>query len=213
MVIVSSIGKADVNGYVHAMGRASARERILEAVVALHEEVGPAATTISAIAERAGVQRLTVYRHFPDERSLIRGCSAHWSESHPPPDPAGWVGARSPRARLEAALLALYAWYAGGRPMLERVLEDEAKVEALAEVMAPLHGYLAEVESGLAAGWGGGAGAQRRVRVATGHVLDFHCWRSLADRGLETGEAARLMADFVAAVADGSIGGEEGGRG
>lgn len=192
------------------MKRRPARERILEAVVALHEEVGPAATTISAIAERAGVQRLTVYRHFPDERALIRGCSAQWSAAHPPPDPAGWVGVRSPVARLEAALLALYGWYARGRPMLERVFEDEAKVEALAEVMAPLHAYFAEVEGGLAAGWGGGAEVQRRIRVATGHALDFRSWCSLADRGLEAAEAARLMVGFVAGVADGSIGGEAG---
>jgi AcrR family transcriptional regulator len=187
------------------MRRTCARQRILGAVVALHQEVGPAATTISGIAERAGVQRLTVYRHFPDERALIQGCSAHWNASHPLPDPSAWIGLREPGARLEAALLAMYAWYERGRPMLERVLEDEGKLAALAEVLAPFHGYLADVEGGLAAGWGGPVKVQRLVRIAAGHALHFDSWRSLIDRGLTNHEAARIMASFVATVAGGSV--------
>src|ERR671919_2710297 len=70
---------------------AETRQRIVEAMVALHREVGPARTTISAIAERAGVERLTVYRHFPDERSLFEACTGHWRASHPPPDPGPWT--------------------------------------------------------------------------------------------------------------------------
>lgn len=86
------------------MAKSETRQRIVEATRALHEAVGPAATTITGIAERAGVQRLTVYRHFPDERALIGACSADWSADHPLPDPASWAGVADAKSRLRAAL-------------------------------------------------------------------------------------------------------------
>src|SRR5688500_10745162 len=88
------------------------RRRITEATVELHGTIGPARTTISAIAERAGVQRLTVYRHFPDERALLGACTSHWRERHPPPDPGPWTAIEDPRERAERALGELYGWYA-----------------------------------------------------------------------------------------------------
>src|SRR3954465_13764446 len=87
------------------------RRRILEATIELHRSVGPAATQISEIARRAGVQRLTVYNHFPDERSLLSACSAHWRALHPAPDPAAWKDVEDGPARLRLALGELYAWY------------------------------------------------------------------------------------------------------
>lgn len=186
------------NAYVHIMSRTSTRERILDAVVELHEEVGPAETTITAIAERAGVQRLTVYRHFPDERELIRGCSAHWSARHPPPDPSSWAGVRDPRERLESALVVLYGYYAESREMLGSILRDEEKVPALSEVLVPFHAFLAEVAGGLSAGWGIEAPRQKLVRAAVGHALGFQTWESLSREGLAVEAAAGLMADLVA---------------
>jgi AcrR family transcriptional regulator len=177
------------------------RKRILDAVVELHEEVGPAATTISAIAERAGVQRLTVYRHFPDETALIQGCSAHWSAGHPPPDPAGWAGIEEPRKRLEAALAALYTYFEGGREMLAQVLADEEKVPALREVLAPYHAFLAEVAGGLAAGWGLKGEAQRVLRAVVGLALRYETWRSLTEEGLSNEEAVAAMSRFVVSLA------------
>src|SRR5919199_926005 len=87
---------------------AETRQRIVEAVYALHREVGPARTTIKAIAERAGVERLTVYRHFADEGEIFAACSAHFQAEIPPPDPAAWAGVTDPAERLRAALLAFY---------------------------------------------------------------------------------------------------------
>src|SRR5215218_9654796 len=87
------------------------RLRIIEAAIALHGTVGPARTTISAIAERAGVRRATVYRHFPDERTLLLGCSSTWAARNPLPDPATWAAIADPAERLERALDALYTWY------------------------------------------------------------------------------------------------------
>src|SRR6476659_2729549 len=65
---------------------AETRLRITEAAVELHGTVGPARTTVSAIAERAGVQRHTVYRHFPTDADLFAACSAHYVAAHPLPD-------------------------------------------------------------------------------------------------------------------------------
>lgn len=177
--------------------------RIVEATVALHEEVGPAATTVSAIAERAGVQRLTVYRHLPDERAVIGACAAHWSDGHPLPDPAVWAGRADPRERLRAALEAVYAYYRGGEAMLGRVLRDEPLVPALSEVMAPWHAWLRELAGQLSAGWGVDAVVQRRLRAAVGHALSFGTWRSLTAEGLTDDETAALMHGFVAGVASG----------
>jgi AcrR family transcriptional regulator len=173
------------------------RRRIVEATMALHEEIGPAATTISAIAERAGVQRLTVYRHFPDERALIGACSAHWSAAHPTPDPAAWAHLRDPRRRLEAALGALYDYYRGGEAMLTRVLRDAETDGAVADAVAPLRRYLGELADDLGRGWHTPARARRVLRAAVGHAVAFETWRSLAAEGLSDTEAARIMAGMA----------------
>lgn len=183
------------------MGMRDTRLRIVEAIVALHEEVGPAATTVTAIAEKAGVQRLTVYRHFPDDQALLDACSAHWLAGHPLPDPVGWAGIPDPRTRLEAALTDVYGFFRDGAPMLESIISDEAKVPELAVVMKPLWAYMQEVAGGLSAGWGANGDAQRLVRAAVVHALDFHTWRSLTDQGLSNAEAAELMVGLVADVA------------
>ena len=177
------------------------RRRIVEAIVELHEEIGPATTTVTAIAERAGVQRLTVYRHFPDDRAMLGACSSHWNEEHPLPDPASWTGIADPRSRLETALRGLYDYFRNGAPMLASILRDEAEVPELAEVMAPLWDYMREVAGGLSAGWGVNGDAQRLVRSAVGHALGFYTWRSLSEEGLSNGEAVELMVGLVADVA------------
>ena len=177
------------------------RRKIVEAIVELHEEVGPAATTVTAIAERAGVQRLTVYRHFPDDLAMLGACSAHWFEGHPLPDPATWTGTPDPRIRLETALSGLYEFFRGGAPMLESILPDEAKVPELAEVMKPLWEYMREVAGGLSAGWGVTGADQRLVRAAVVHALGFDTWRSLTGQGLSNAEAVALMVGLVADVA------------
>lgn len=177
------------------------RRRIVEAVVELHEEIGPASTTITAIAQRAGVQRLTVYRHFPDDRALLHACSAHWAKDHPLPDPLSWTGIEEPAARLKAALRRLYDYFRDGAAMLESILPDEAEVPELAEVMAPWWEYMREVAGGLAAGWGVDGATQRLVRAAVGHTIAFPTWRSLSNEGLTNEEAVSLMVALVEDVA------------
>src|SRR6476660_9885741 len=104
--------------------QAETRQRIVEAMVALHGEVGPARTTISAIAERAGVERLTVYRHFPDETEMFQACTTHYATVVPQPDPAKWGSIEEPAERLRAALLAFYDYYRRAEQMLVHATRD-----------------------------------------------------------------------------------------
>ena len=175
--------------------------RILEAALDLHGTLGPSRTTISAIAERAGVRRATVYRHFPDERSLFLGCSGLNRERNPVPDPALWSTIPDPAERLEAALDALYGWYERGEQVLTAVLRDVDTMPIIAELQAGRLAYLADVEDGLAAGWGARGTAARRLRAAIGLALDFHSWRTLHRRGLGRADAIAVMSSAVRAAA------------
>ena len=167
------------------------RRRITEATVALHGTVGPARTTVSAIAERAGVQRATVYRHFPDERALIGACSAHWNAANPRPDIAGWAAVEDPDDRLRSALSELYAWYDRTEYMVERITRDAAVVEPLREAMGRAAGWYEAATGVLAEGRPGDAA---RARAAIAHALAFDTWRSLVRRqGLAPEEAVELM--------------------
>jgi AcrR family transcriptional regulator len=121
---------------------AETRLRITDAAIDLHGSVGPARTTISAVADRAGVQRATVYRHFPDEEALFDACSSHWMAQHPLPDPARWTQIEDPAQRLRVALGELYEWYEHGEYMLERTTRDLALVPALRPSMEAFHGWL-----------------------------------------------------------------------
>lgn len=174
------------------------RLRITEAAVDLHGSVGPAQTTISAVAERAGVQRATVYRHFPDEEALFGACSAHWLSQHPPPDPSVWEGVAEPAARLRAGLAELYAWYAAGAEMLERTIRDAPLVPAMRSPVEARLAWLAHAAATLARGRPERGRGRRRVEAAIGHAVTFATWRSLVrEQGLEEAEAVELMADFV----------------
>lgn len=174
----------------------------MEAAVELHEEVGPAETTITAIAERAGVQRLTVYRHFPDEESLFGACSAHWREAHPLPEAGVWAGIERARERAREALAALYGYYRRGEEMIAKTLRDLDRTPGLEETLVAQRAFVTELKGQLGAGWGVDAAGQVRVRAAVGHAVRFETWRSLASEGLGDAEAAELMADFIRCVAE-----------
>ncbi len=175
--------------------------RILEAALALHGTVGPSRTTISAIAERAGVRRATVYRHFPDERALFLGCSGLSMERNPVPDPALWAAIADPAERLEAALHAIYGWYERVEPLLTAVLRDVDTMPIIAELQAGRLAYLAAVEDGLVAGWGARGTAARRLRATIGLALDFASWRTLHRRDLGRADVIAVMASAVRAAA------------
>lgn len=174
------------------------RRRITESAVALHEEVGPAQTSISAIAERAGVRRSTVYRHFPDEEALFDACSSHWREANPAPDPTEWAAIEDPSGRTRDALLALYAFYGRTETMYASLFRDEQLVPAVERRLGDFHGYLNRVQESLAAGRGLRGRHARLVRAALGHALAFSTWRSLTrEQELESEEAVALMCRLV----------------
>jgi AcrR family transcriptional regulator len=154
------------------------RRRIVEAAIQLHRTKGPARTTLSDIARAAGVQRHTLYRHFPDEREIGLACSGLFSELNPPPDPAGWGTVADPGERLRVGLGAVYSWYEQVADMFTCVLRD-AEVDPLTRELAP------------------GLGRSKRVQAALDLALDFRAWRRLRDSGLDATEAAGLMADAV----------------
>ncbi|MDQ4126977.1 MAG: TetR/AcrR family transcriptional regulator [Actinomycetota bacterium] len=174
------------------------RRRILEATLGLHESVGPARTTVSAVAQRAGVQRLTVYRHFPDEWALLAACSGHWIAANPAPDFGPWRKFRDPEERLREALGKLYAFYGRTEPMMANLVRDAPKMPALAELLAPYGEYLAAVRDVLAAGWGARGKRRGLLLAGIGHTLDFATWRSLVrGQGLDDGRAVELMVSLV----------------
>jgi AcrR family transcriptional regulator len=177
------------------------RMRIVDAAIALHGTVGPARTTVSAIAVRAGVRRATVYRHFPDERALFLGCSGTFRDRNPTPDPATWAAISDPAARLAAALDAIYGWYEQVEPMLTALLRDAEAMPIISELQAGRYAYLADVEDGLASGWGARGHAARRLRATIGLALDFLAWRTLHERGLGRTEAIAVMSSAVRAAA------------
>lgn len=177
-----------------ADGVAQTRARIVEATVGLHEEVGPARTTVTAIADRAGVQRLTVYRHFPDEHALIRACSAHWTAQHPRPDPGAWALVADPEERLRTALGELYAFFRETEGMTGNILRDLPHSPVLREVAAPFVRYWEEARGVLGRGWAAKRGRRTQLEAAIGHATDFETWRSLTVKeGLAEDTAVELM--------------------
>jgi AcrR family transcriptional regulator len=173
---------------------AETRRRITEATVELHRTVGPAATQISEVARRAGVQRVTVYSHFPDDASLLAACSAHWRALHPAPDPSAWDD------DLRRALRELYAWYRETEPMTAHVLRDAQTIPALREIVdGGLGAYLGAVREILAKPFAARGRRRERLDAALGAAVDFHFWRALAPLG--DAEAAELAAAFVESAA------------
>jgi len=177
------------------------RQRIVEAMVALHREVGPARTTISAIAERAGVERLTVYRHFPDERSMFEACTTHYAIQVPGPDPSSWAGTEDPAERLRTALLAFYDYYRRSEDVLTHAARDVPQLPALAAALSPWAEFVGRVRESLLEGWNVPKPARARLVAAIAHALRFETWRSLARiEGLSDTEAADLMVTLVEAL-------------
>jgi len=177
--------------------QAETRQRIVEAAVSLHSTVGPARTTIAAIAARAGVQRQTVYAHFPSEADLFRACSVHWSALHPFPEDDRWAGIERPDERLRAALDAVYAWYEQVEEDLAVFRRDAELHPVDAELVAEEDARLARIAAGLATSWP----RRKAVRATIGHALEFETWRSLVRRQrLSRTLAVDAMVRLVASV-------------
>lgn len=200
---VRSVKRAPARPYrktKRALSEAETRRRIVEATVALHQDVGPARTTVKAIAERAGVQRATVYKHFPDLQALFAACTALYYERHPMPDPASWAGIASPAERLRVALRDLYSWYEETEQMLTVGIRDiDVTPPAAREAF---FGYFRHVKDSLMTGRRERGRGRSRIAAAIGHAISFGTWRSLVrEELLSNEEAAELMQAMVEAAA------------
>jgi AcrR family transcriptional regulator len=173
------------------------RHKITEAAMRLHTSVGPSEASISAIADEAGVTRLTLYRHFATKDELFRACMTHWRSLHPPPDPDRWRGIGRFELRLRTALLELYAWYAENSDDLYPIYRDAGHTpESNRLARKQTNERQADAILGdLEPGAGG-----RRLRAAIGHTVGFWTWHSLAAQGLSPRDAAKMSADFVMAA-------------
>jgi AcrR family transcriptional regulator len=180
---------------VRADRQAETRQRIVDAAVELHSTLGPAKTSLSAVAARAGVQRHTLYAHFPDEESLFRACTSHWRAQHPFPDPQRWLALEDPEQSLRRALRDVYAWYAGVADAFELFVRDS---HVYPRFWREREGAMGRVVDLLAAPFG----KRKLVRAAIAHAVEFETWRSLVRRqGLSQNEAVAAMVDFVASQA------------
>lgn len=170
------------------------RLRITESAVELHGTLGPARTSMSAVAEHAGVRRSTLYRHFPDEAALFVACSGHWAAQHPLPDLDAWAAVRDPDEQLRRALTELYAFYERAEPMLSNLLRDFDLVDAVRPQFAMFLDYMEAAHATLTARRTGRGRPARRVKTAVGHALAFSTWRSLVrEQGCSREEAIDLM--------------------
>ena len=187
-----------------ATRQSETRERIVRATVELHREVGPARTTVAEIARRAGVQRLTVYNHFPELGELLAACQGHWLSRHPPPDPGPALALDKPEERLRAVLAPLYAWYRETAPMAASVRRDRALVPALDTLLAgSMDVRLKDLTGVLAAGFARRGRSQKRTRAAVALALEFWTWQRLSREGLGDEDAAALMASAAASASRG----------
>ncbi len=177
------------------------RRRIVDALIELHETVGAARTTVTEVARRSGVNRMTVYKHFPTEADMVTACTSHWIELHPPPDVEAWSAIADPGERTSIALGELYGYYRRTEAMWTTAYRDAALVESLGAIMdATWFALLDRAVDVLAAGRGLRGRRRGRVRGALRLAVDFPTWRSLTASDLGDRDAADVAATFVAAT-------------
>ncbi len=183
------------------------RERITAAAFELHATVGPSKTTVSAIAQRAGVQRHTVYHHFPDLDTLYEACTAHGLRVTGVPEPVGWGSIADPTARLAHGLAELFAWYRANERMLSTILGDAATGEQPAQP-DEFDRHMGAVFAALADAWPCPEARWPFLSATIGHAMAFETWRSLTRFGLGDDQVLNLLVSLVVRVADGTITGE-----
>jgi AcrR family transcriptional regulator len=174
------------------------RRRITEAAVELHQTVGPARTTVSAIAEKAGVQRHTYYAHFPELKELYQACMGHYAERNPVPEPSSWTDIAEPEERLRVALSEVYAYYSGNEAMVSNVLRDAALDPVVQETIVPFDQYWETVRDTIADAFEASGERHEALLGAIALAQDFQTWRTLVrQQGLGDDRAVELMLGMV----------------
>ena len=174
------------------------RRRITEAAVELHQTVGPARTTVSAVAEKAGVQRHTYYAHFPELKDLYLACTSHYLEQNPLPEPPFWADVADAEERLGVALSEVYSYYGGNEAMLANVLRDAQLDPVSQETMVSFYRYWEAMRDALADAYGASCERYEALLGAIALALDFQTWHTLVrQQGLSQDRAVGLMVGMV----------------
>jgi AcrR family transcriptional regulator len=174
------------------------RQRITQATVELHQSVGPARTTVSAIAQKAGVQRHTYYAHFPELKDLYQACTAHYLQRNPLPDPSRWEEISDPEERLRGALSEVYAYYQGNEAMLTNVLRDMPFDPVLQENNVLLFRHWEAMRDTIADAFEASGEQHEGLLGAVALALELHTWRTLVgQQGLGDDRAVELMVGMV----------------
>ncbi len=192
--------KRKYNKTLRAEQQDETRERIVEATVQLHEELGPAKTSIKAIAEKAGVQRLTVYRHFPDDASLFEACTSHYLGLHPPPNMADWAELQQASERSQTALLAFYRYYRQTEKMWTAAYRDLDQLKALQKPMGQFQAYLDMVSDDLLKAWQQSHSIKKQLQLTLRHCLQFSTWQSLQKTNVKDEKIAELVQSWLAGI-------------
>jgi AcrR family transcriptional regulator len=172
--------------------------RITEAAVELHQTVGPARTTVSAIAEKAGVQRHTYYAHFPELKDLYQACMGHYVERNPVPEPSSWADVADAEERLRAALSEVYAYYSGNEAMVSNVVRDAELDPIVQEAMVSFGQYWETVKDVIADAFEASGERHEELLGAIALAQDFQTWRTLVrQQGLDDDRAVELMVGMV----------------
>jgi AcrR family transcriptional regulator len=197
--MVRSTKRGKYNLKARAERQQQTRQRIVETAVELHKTYGPAQTTITDIAKRAGVERQTVYNHFPDELSLLKACSAHNRTLNPPPDPEPWRIIPDPQSRLRRALAEVYTYYRRNEQMQANVTRDAQANTNVRKVFEARIKHQERMRDALAAGWEEGDGQRhKQLYGALWVALEFQTWRALVrQQGFDDEEVIELMVGMV----------------
>jgi AcrR family transcriptional regulator len=175
---------------------AETRARIVEAIMGLHGEVGPRNTTVSAIADRAGVERLTVYRHFKGEAEMFAACSGRYLELNPPPDPTTWAGERDPMRRTQRGLADLYAFFSRTAPMFAKIYLDVDEYPSLKKIMDQFDAHLRHLADDVASAWPRDKSMPKRQTILR-HATKFATWQSFEAEGVDNQEKIKFMIGWL----------------
>ncbi len=199
MVQMGETKRGKYNLKARADRQQQTRQRIVETAVELHKTHGPAQTTITDIAKRSGVQRRTVYNHFPNELSLFKACSAHNRALNPPPDPEPWKLIPNPESRLRRALAEVYAYYRRNEQMITNVIRDAQANPNVRKVAEPRVKHQERMRDALAAGWEQRDGQRHKLLYGVlWMALEFQTWHTLVrQQGFDDDESIELMVSMV----------------
>src|SRR6266545_1900111 len=170
------------------------RRRILDAIHALHAEQGIYATTMSHIAERAGVSVGTVYHHFPTYEDAVFACAKETAEMLPFPTAQIFADSSTMDARVRRLTREGFGFY-------ERLPEYE-RVRSERWGMPPIAAYVEREENNRLALTREALRpfkVKARLVSTCAALLDVAVYGALTRDGLTPAKAAEDVSGFILA--------------